>query len=92
MNNLDNYLVSDVSQAVRETKCFWKLSDKLNEAFTQGDMENTKKIASDMINTANTLIELRNKKIIEDRKRLEKLAEYKLNAHGIYTASVEVKI
>ncbi|MFD2924203.1 hypothetical protein [Halobacillus naozhouensis] len=88
MNNLNNYLPQDVGQAARETKCFWDLSEQVQKAFTQGDIDTAVTRTVDLLNTLNNLKYLRTRKAEQEEKEYTKrMAHY----HKVGKLAIELE-
>ncbi|QAS52413.1 hypothetical protein [Halobacillus litoralis] len=85
MNNLDNYLIKDIGEAVKLTKEFWSLTDQLQEEFAQGDLLKVKMTATRMIDIAEQLEFLKERK--ENHVRLKQVS-IDLESQGITVAMV----
>ncbi|SEA52958.1 hypothetical protein SAMN05421743_105190 [Thalassobacillus cyri] len=83
--NLDQFLQQDIEQAAREHRCYYDLLNKLEEKFIQRDFDGCKQAAVDIINTAQALQQLRERK--ERHDELQQVSK-ELIKQGILCAVV----
>ncbi|WP_082235005.1 hypothetical protein [Halobacillus massiliensis] len=82
----EQYLSQDIDEAIERTNNFWKLTNQMQEQFTQGDMAASKQTAFQMVHIVNELEFLRERK--NNQMEFHQLV-VQLKDKGILRAQVE---